>query len=277
LSKILHIIVNYKSDEQSTELINQLRQLEGNSQVSWVLVNNSAIDSKDDSLKQKLTHVQNLTVVNCPDNPGYFGAAARACQELDPREYTYTILSNSDLQIMNSDFYQVLLNYGIESETAAIAPSIKSNLTKKESNPLYLQRPSSSKLQRLEWVYSNIFTAWIYHLLSWMKNRFAGSQSLLEHSESMYALNGSFIILHKNFFLKGGNFSYPVKLYGEEIFLAEQLRRLNLKTVFMPDLKVVHDEKGTEKSWISRYTISYRTFLYKKEAAKFLSALFKSN
>lgn len=277
LSKILHLIVNYNNTEQTLDLQRNLDSISGVEHVQRVVINNSAQNTNDATFDQCRPSVD---IINCPDNPGYFGAAMRASHVYKLSDFDFVILSNSDLLVTDNEFYNKLLNYHFDESIAAIGPSIRSVLTQRESNPLYRNRPSRLKIRFLKYVYSNFIAAWFYHIISWMKNRYissttdAGKKS--DEQQIIYALNGSFIILRKVFFQKGGSFSYPVKLYGEEIYLAEYLRKNKMKTIFLPTLSVEHLEKGSEKTSLSRHAISYQTYLYKKQAAKYLVDIFKS-
>lgn len=276
MSKILHLIVNYKNDQETKEFVSNLCFLSDSEQVKKVIINNSAAVGGDEVFADLQASRPHIAVLKCPDNPGYFTAAERACELFPPGDYLYVILSNSDVKILDKDFYKKIMCYELKPDVGAIAPSIRSDLTQNESNPLYAQRPSLHKINRLERVYSYFLLAWVYHVASWVKNRFFNRRVVPTETQEIYALHGSFIILSKYFFLKGGSFKYPVKLYGEEIFLAEKLRQLKLKTLYEPTLSLYHREKGTEASWIARYAISHTTFLYKQQSLRYIKSLFNS-
>jgi hypothetical protein len=55
---------------------------------------------------------------------------------------------------------------------------------------------------------------------------------------SIYAGHGSFIILTRTFFGHGGTIDYPMFLYGEEIYLAEECRQRQLSVVYAPQISV---------------------------------------
>jgi GT2 family glycosyltransferase len=117
--------------------------------------------------------------------------------------------------------------------------------------------------------------AWLYHVLAFFKGKFHES-SKIHSGQIAYAPHGCFIILKKKYFDMGGDFSHGVRLYGEEVHLAERLRKMNLKVILYPELRIFHREKGTEVSWLHRITLSKRTFRFKKEAAAYLASLFQS-
>ncbi len=246
----------------------------GFAEVECVVANNSA-DVKNNFHLQIPVH-QNINLMDFPDNPGYFGAAHKVCSQKKLSSYRFVIISNSDLKMESRDFYEKLLNLQIDHNLGAIAPSIKSELTQSQSNPLYTKKPSHFKIWVLKVVYSVYLIAWFYHLLSWFKTRFFSQKPESINGSKMYALNGAFIIVCHEYFKRGGNFEYPVKLYGEELFLAEKMSQLNLDTIYLPSLKIIHREKGTEGFWLARYALSYKTFKFKNESVKFLDSLYRS-
>ncbi len=67
----------------------------------------------------------------------------------------------------------------------------------------------------------------------------------LSSNEPIYAVHGSFIAIKKDYFEKGGSLRYGSFLYGEEIFLAEETRRIGLKTGVLSSICVMHNEHIT--------------------------------
>jgi GT2 family glycosyltransferase len=61
----------------------------------------------------------------------------------------------------------------------------------------------------------------------------------------IYAPHGACIVFSRHYFEAGGNLDYPCFLYGEEFFVAETARRLQLAIVVDPALKITHHEHAT--------------------------------
>ncbi len=266
-------MVNYRNDSETKAFALACLRLKGAEHGQFVIANNSADGLADSSFGDFPS--PNISVMNCPDNPGYFGAAQRALMKFAQYNYKFVILSNTDLEIQSPDFYDNLLKGQWSEDIGAIAPSILSGLSLKESNPLYWERPSKRKIHFLKRVYSNFTVAWLYHIGSSLKGQLARPQAI-SYGDLAYAPHGSFLIITNSFLQRKGDFSHGVRLYGEEIVLAERLRLLGLKVMLWPELKVFHREKGTEESWFHRVALSRRTFIFKKEAAGFLDEIFKA-
>jgi hypothetical protein len=65
------------------------------------------------------------------------------------------------------------------------------------------------------------------------------------------------MVFNNSFFEKGGTLNYPSVLFGEEIFIAEQVLKLNLKMVYEPILHVEHHEHATTGVFKSKKTVNY--------------------
>ncbi len=287
--EILHVCVNYRNNQETKGFIENCQQLLGADQVQFVVCDNSqGIDPEKDLILENLRTSDSVVVLPYVDNPGYLGAAYRAllkiaelsgCSEVSEeaigQKYSFVIVSNTDLQISTKDFYQRLLSQssrdsGSGQKVGILAPSIRSLLTNKESNPLYQSRPSAKKMNFLVRVYSWYPLAVLYHLLSFAKVWLPG-QTQASGAIEIYAAHGAFMIFTAEFFKAGGTFKYPARLYGEELFLAEQLRRFGLKTMLVETLKILHREKGTELTLWHRIGLSRRTFEFKKESSKVIA------
>jgi GT2 family glycosyltransferase len=69
---------------------------------------------------------------------------------------------------------------------------------------------------------------------------------------TIYAPHGSFLIFSSEYFRAGGSLDFPCFLFGEEVYLAEVLRKLGLDVVYEPSLEVVHQEHKSTKLVKSR-------------------------
>ena len=61
-----------------------------------------------------------------------------------------------------------------------------------------------------------------------------------------------FLIFSSEYFRAGGSLDFPGFLFGEEVYLAETLRKLGLDAVYEPSLEVVHQEHKSTRLVKSR-------------------------
>src|SRR3954469_4439982 len=112
-----------------------------------------------------------------------------------------------------------------------------------------------------KWLYGSWFRLNAYELASTVFHRMRSAVGRFiptntnRHRDlrgKIYAPHGSFLVLSKEYFRAGGTLDFPCFLFGEEIYLAENLRRLGLDVVYEPSLEVVHQEHKSTKLLKSR-------------------------
>jgi GT2 family glycosyltransferase len=180
------------------------------------------------------------------------------------REHTlpdWVIVSNVDLLVADAQFLDKLAALRARPRLGVVAPSIRSALTGRDQNPFMRKRPSAMRMHVYKWMFRSWLVLNAYELASaaFHKVRNAGrarpgaSAGLRENSAgTIYAPHGSFLIFSKEYFRDGGNLDFPCFLFGEEVYLAEGLRKLGLDVVYEPSLEVVHQEHKSTKMVKSR-------------------------
>ena len=61
----------------------------------------------------------------------------------------------------------------------------------------------------------------------------------------MYGAHGSFMVFTRRYFEKGAHVNYPRFLFGEEVFVAEQLRKHSLMIESIPEIRVFDKEHAS--------------------------------
>jgi len=173
------------------------------------------------------------------DNPGYFGGIKREMDKVDVTVYDYCILSNVDLMV-DEDFFERLATYDCTVNIGWIAPRIWSNAEQRDRNPKILNRYSLRKLQILRTFYQFPILDTLYTKTLYRKKKFESHPA-----GDIYAGHGSFIILTKRYFERYGKINYPVFLFCEEIYLAEQCLKAGLRVTYVPDIKVTDTEHAS--------------------------------
>lgn len=173
------------------------------------------------------------------DNPGYFGGIKREMDKVDVTDYDYCIISNVDLTV-EEDFFIRLTDYDCSEDTGWIAPQIWSEAEERDRNPKILNRYSLRKLQILRTFYQFPFLDTLYTRTFYRKKKFESHPA-----GEIYAGHGSFIVLTKRYFERCGKIDFPVFLFCEEIYLAEQCQKAGLKVIYVPDIKVRDTEHAS--------------------------------
>jgi hypothetical protein len=186
------------------------------------------------------------------ENLGYFPSITSAINKnaIILSKYDYAIVSNVDLAVSNS-FFSILEDMPIVADIGVYAPSVYSNALNADRNPKINKRPSLFKLKLNNYLFSSSVT---YLLLKFvnstrvrfrqlLKSTFQESSNIEELTFSrIYAAHGSMIIFTNAFLRKNVDFSYPMFLFGEEIYVAEEAEKYNLKVIYYPSLLVYDSE-----------------------------------
>ena len=169
------------------------------------------------------------------DNLGYFGGAAAVLKAFpEACQADYTIVSNVDLTY-DSGFFLALAKVPKETSTAWIAPRIHSAFEQRDRNPKR-DRYSRRKLSLMRIKFRFPWLNTLYNKTLYKRAK----RSLPVPAGPVYSAHGAVIILARAFFEQGGTLSYPMFLFCEELFLAEQIAVREMKVLYCPDI-LVHD------------------------------------
>lgn len=170
---------------------------------------------------------------NGQDNRGYLGGALPIYNQ-KAQGYDYVSISNVDLQLA-PDFFEQLLTIDI-AYIGWLAPDIYTAKINRHENPCMLSRPTKRNFFIWNIIYSSTLIYRLYHALYVLK-----SQTSREYpSCEIYAGHGSFMLFTKNFVMKNIELSFPGFMYGEEIYMAELVRKAGLKVQYFPKLRIAN-------------------------------------
>jgi GT2 family glycosyltransferase len=254
---VLLICVKYGADEETARYLESLRRLQGQSNLHVLIVDNTVEAVAD------LPTNSSFAVLRSNENLGYLGGArlgiSRYLEEHPLPDWL--IVSNVDLLITDAYFTQKLSALKFAPDVGAVAPRIASALTGRDQNPFMRSRPSAIRMHAYKWLYRSWLALNAHELVSavfqWVRSavgRFTRTTADIRRdlSGEIYAPHGSFLILSKEYFRAGGSLDFPCFLFGEEIYLAESLRKLGLDVIYEPSLEVVHQEHKSTRLLKSR-------------------------
>lgn len=268
--KILIVCVNYNS---YPELKNYLASIE-TSVVACSLPCQVDVWVADNSSEKEVVDVaqyKHITVQVKPlDNLGYLGGAAAIINNLSNlSDYDFVIISNVDLVVKASFFYQLLYNdTGTTLQDVVwIAPKLYSIVEKRDKNPRLLKRYSKKRLLLLLLMYHFPLLHFIYTSTLYKRKSYSGDVN----ARYIYAGHGSMMIFTNKFFQYYPKLEYPAFLYGEEIYLAELVRKIGMHVYYNPRIEVKDIEHVSTAKMKS-------SFFYQcnKEALKYIISAFYS-
>jgi len=256
VTRVLVIAVNYNSDREARTWLAALARVTAGlppGQVTPMVVDNTSRAKSEEFFRTLRAVHPSVITVKAPGNLGYFGGAAHgwaAWQQVGGVQPDWVMVSNVDVDFADASFFPTLLNADYPAGTGVVGPTIVSAARKGDWNPKISRRPSAQTMRRYVWLYRShwIFNLYEqaarvkYALASW---RAKGTTSPAPQGEALvpaYAVHGACMLFRRDYFERGGDLRYPSFLFGEEVFVAETARRLDLSTWHDPRLKLVSQD-----------------------------------
>lgn len=247
-ARVLYIIVNYKKAALCLELAKSILAQPGSDSVHIMIVDNSETELDSKMLSESPT-ARNVSIFTPRKNLGFYGGAQAGLASYIERLGVpdWTIVSNPDIDFPDGNFFTLLLTRPQIPNLGVIAPDIR--MTPVQSgwqggapqNPMTESRPSKMRLRQLELLCRFPFLYWMLELRRWLRmNARPRHLKQAARARKIYAAHGSATIFAKEYFSRGGNLRHELFLYGEELFVAEELLLLGLTCWFEPELKLSH-------------------------------------
>lgn len=199
-------------------------------------------------------------------NLGYFQAIKQLMLKHSPTRYDYSIISNVDI-VIDKDFFKRLADMEISHQTGWIAPKIYSAIEKRDKNPRVMNRYPYKKLQMLKVLFQH---PWLYYLYT--HTLYKRKKLFTHQAGKIYAGHGSFIILTVEYFKKCGIIDYPIFLFCEELYLAENCLCHQLDVIYTPTLTVYDAEHVSTGSFKNKQHCQYN-----QEALTYILAQYYKN
>jgi GT2 family glycosyltransferase len=257
------VTVNFKSALSTLEFLDCLSHTKGFSEIEVVIADNSSGEEDLSSIRQAIAQLPNVELLVSAVNRGYFGAAKFGLDHYLAQGRglpDWVIVCNHDVLIEDPDFFSKLFSQD-PMAAGVIAPRIQVLPSRADQNPFMGHRPSRFRWWVFRFAKSSYGVALIWDWMSrlkkalktsrWVPGRGASEIQTLQ-SEPIYAAHGSFFIFSRAFFERGGHLDENLFLYGEEVSVAEICRSLGLPIIYVPSLRVFHDEHRSTGRVISR-------------------------
>lgn len=240
---ILVLCVNYRSDDETTQLVENIFALAGADEIAVVVTDNSSA-GPESPLQARLSQWPRVWVVAAPDNPGYFPGADRGLKHyLRLHDWPdWIVICNTDVEFPERDLFVRLRGYHDREPPAIVAPSVVRVTTGADHNPFARSRPGLLRRAILYSLFTFRYVAYMwFRVASWREQMPSQShKEVLNEPEAIFAPHGSFLILHRKYFDYGGDLLVGTGLYYEEYYVGEVARILGLQVIYDPRLCVLH-------------------------------------
>jgi GT2 family glycosyltransferase len=255
---MLILAVNYCSEQYAVNYILNIKKIviPPNYKIVVVVVDNS--EHCTTRLAERVNgEGEHIRVIQGGSNSGYLAGIAFGYGYYRERYPLpeWVVVSNVDILNVDKDIISKLDSNSI-SNPCSITPRIMLNESDINLNPMFCERPTKKKLDRLLLVYRFYPVYVLYQTLANMKRMIAKLRSLKapsitinEDQRQVYFGQGSFMIFSGDSIADGKLFEYPMFLYGEEIFLGEMLSEQHFPVYYDPTIVIKIDEHASTGSF----------------------------
>lgn len=263
MSHVLFVAVSYKTDELAIDFLRQFSSVLEAGHARVVIVDNSASSSLGGGVCPRVDKDVPGALCVAPDsNLGYFGGAQYGLDHVLAGDQTpeWVVISNVDLVFNPMQLVSALRELEQDTTIGVVAPRIMLEKYPVDLNPFMTRRPNDLRMrfQRsvFQWYWLYVIYSTIAELRKHIVHRFGRRQGKPQASGRVYAPHGAIMVFHRRFFSNGGSLSDASFLFGEEIFVAEECRRLGLAVVYRPEIAVTHIS-GASMSLVKSRQIHY--------------------
>jgi GT2 family glycosyltransferase len=253
---ILLLLVNYHHEEEVLHFIRNEVRTQTGVDCEILVCDNGSDDPV--AFRTSLLALPGVRYYRSGRNLGYFGAAAQGLDDYlsDGRSRPdWVVISNTDVEFPNRSFLGDFMDQARGALVAA--PAVHSVLSGHQQNPFSEDRYSVSRLRLLHRIYASYPAYLAYQALAYLKRAFRRAHKDTGSTRDVYALHGTFLAFSREYFEKGGTIRYGAFLFGEELFVAEQVRRLGGRCRYIPELQLEHREHASTGRFKSPRLVQY--------------------
>lgn len=261
--KMVYIGVNFHTPNEAMMWIESIKP----ENQLIIIVDNT--ENKDFRLKHLIENYEktNLIYLDTKANLGYLNAANYGYQYLVWKkvDFEWIVVSNVDVELVSHNCFDVLDEYNY---AGIIAPGIISKDSDIDKNPYRMRRGSKRNMLIKKIAFSNVLFYSIFNGVSVLRNKIMykklDGQKKCEDGTHIYLPYGACMYINKLFFEKGGTIEFPLFLFGEELYLAEQCRSLNLPIVYASKIRYLNYEHASTSKLKSKYVVEcdYKAISY---------------
>jgi len=239
MTSVVFALVHYRNTPAIRKAIARLRALAV--PAGWttdVIVADNSGDAPPDL---------DAALVRDGSNRGYLGGAAMAFEHRRAAHGvpSWFVIVNPDAEPAE-DALTALAKTTLAENVAIVAPSVLLG-GHTPQNPFMTGRPSRARMRIYTIAFRSALLTNVMGVLLDLKRGRARLTPPSPEPRSIYAPHGSIVFVRSTFFERGGTLAYRGFMFGEEIHLAEQARRLGVLVRFVPSIEVIHAGGSTTR------------------------------
>lgn len=249
------IILHYQSLEDTINCIESILAMDDSSQVGIVVVDNASPNGTGRILFDKYSAYENIVVMLNEENFGFSRANNMGCQLARKRwNPNLFVVANNDIVFLQQDFvYRVNEKYN-EYRFYIMGPDILNVRQDVHQSPINKHSPSAlSAAKTIIFNFLALKTYFISYpfMRIWFNRLYekAKSKQGFDLEQEDVCLQGACLIFSKEYVNERENVFYPETFFfAEEFIFTHWCETNNKKTVYVPDIKVLHNESSATLS-----------------------------
>ncbi len=232
MKKVMAVILNYNSIEDSIKCAKLLKKQEA-VDLETVIIDNDSNDDrleelKDFCLKNDIMFIENK------ENRGFSAGNNVGLRKAAEKDYPYAIIVNPDVEIRDREYISKAIEKMEKDEQIAVLGTDIINIRGQHQNPIREPRV----LEQIFWPYAVI------------KNKLSKKLPYVcDFTKSGYCekVSGCCFFVRMSFLKKAEYLDENVFLYSEEPILSAKVKKEKMKEYYMHNLKAYHMHKTSEK------------------------------
>lgn len=255
-NNIAVVILHYNDFEMTRNYINNLKKINWNGiDHHFIIVDNCSPDQSGKRLKKYYLDSEDVIVILSEKNLGFAKGNNLGIQYAkDTFKLDLIIVSNNDIVIEDNDIMIKILKIYEEEQFDVLGPDVYSTRRKIHQSPLrthYMEeneiKQFVKKANKKVWRLNIIDKLKIYDILRKMKKSIVGKDSKnsvgYQFAQNQVVVSGAFFVLSKGYMNQYPDGLFPKTfMYLEEDILAYRVEIAHLKSVYRPQIKVLHLE-----------------------------------
>ena len=264
------VILHYNTIEDTKECIASIEKNVKDTAYHIVVVDNNSPNKSGKDLSDLYDGRNNITVIFNKDNLGFAkGNNVGFKYAKEVLNADFIILLNSDTELLEDNFVQLVVTEYEKSHFAALGPLIKKN-----TYPFIVIHERDTIISPIECVVFIVRLS-LYYLLSFFNldllfrrmirkspKEESGRVIKPERLEDVQ-LSGCFLIFSRDYINRFDGLNPDTFLYMEEELLFLRIRKSGLKTVYQPSIEILHKGESSTSS-VLRSNLRRRRFGYKE-------------
>lgn len=251
MNKVMAVILNYNSYDDTMKCFDYLKKQEG-VDLKVCIVDNKSTENRQDDLRQ-LADQDTFVIIN-EENKGFSAGNNLGLKKAAEENCNYSLIINPDVEIRDKDYLKKLSDLMDEDKTIAVAGTDIVKADGKHQNPL--REP--------------YFLEEVFWRMAIAKNKLSKKIPYVKNyskSGCCKKLSGCCFMVDMNFMKDVEFLDEGVFLYSEESILAAQARDKGLIEYYCADLSVNHlhkDSEGSDKEKLMRYSVESKKYFIEK-------------